>query len=287
MTNKMKHYPIRQSITDRSSISVDLYLKDISKFPMLTEEEEKELSSKIKTDPKAKQKLIESNLRFVVSIAKQYQGKGIELCDLISAGNMGLMEAADRFDPDQGCRFLSYSVWWIRDYILRELLQNRSAIRLPVSKITTINKVNKYITDIEKRTGETPSIFQIADALNISDDEVVESLSYNNLIVDSSAQSDKNEEVSIFDTLVFDDNAQKDFEFDSNKIDIITILKRNLTRIEYEVITKFFGFKGDKMSFEEISISMNITRERVRQIKDKAISKLRKSPDFEYLTNFL
>lgn len=286
----MKHYPIRQSITDRSSISVNLYLKDISKYPLLTDEEEKEILSEIKKENnKAKEKLINSNLRFVVSIAKQYQNKGIDLPDLISAGNIGLMQAISHFDDTYNCKFISYAVWWIRDSILKEILDYGKLIKIPSEKVTKFNKINKIISQYEQENGQTPSIRELANLMDCSEEEI------NNIIFqctisiipDSVVNSDGDTE-SIFETLYVEDgNADINLKKQSISTSIIDFLKQNLNDTEYYVITKFYGLDGPEINLDEISKNCNITKERVRQIKDKAIIKIRKSPDVGKLTNFL
>jgi len=286
----MKHYPIRQSITDRSSISVNMYLKDISKYPLLTEQEETELLSKAKNgDEKAKEKLIVSNLRFIISIAKQYQNKGVEFSDLISAGNMGLMRAISHFDDSYNCKFISYAVWWIRDSILKEILDYGKIIRIPAEKVTKFNKLNKVITQYEQDHGISPSFKELAEILDCSEEDIKNIISQCtvSVIPDSIVNSDGEEE-SIFETLYIENgNADENLKKQSGSIIINDFLKQNLNDTEYYVITKFFGVNGDEMSLDDISKSCNITKERVRQIKDKAIIKLRKCPNVEKLANFL
>jgi len=288
--NNMKHYPIRQSITDRSSISVNLYLKDISKYPLLTDEEESELISKIKNgDEKAKEKLITSNLRFIISIAKQYQNKGIEFADLISAGNIGLMRAISHFDNSYNCKFISYAVWWIRDSILKEILDYGKIIRIPAEKVTKFNKLNKVIAQYEQDHGVSPSFKELEELLNCSEEDLKNVISQCSVFIvpDSIVNSDGEEE-SIFETLYIEDgNTDENLKKQSESKTIIDFLKQNLNDTEYYVISNFFGIEGKKMNIDDISISCNITKERVRQIKDKAIIKLRKCPGVEKLANFL
>lgn len=286
----MKHYPIRQSITDRSSISVNLYLKDISKYPLLTDEEEAELISKIKNgDEKAKEKLITSNLRFIISIAKQYQNKGVEFADLISAGNIGLMRAISHFDNSYDCKFISYAVWWIRDSILKEILDYGKIIRIPSEKITKFNKLNKVIAQYEQEHGVAPSFADLGEILECSEEDLKNIISQCtvSIIPDFIVNSDGEEE-SVFETLYIEDgNTDENLKKQSESTTIIDFLKQNLNDTEYYVITNFFGIEGKEMSLDDISTSCNITKERVRQIKDKAIIKLRKCPGVENLANFL
>lgn len=282
----MKHYQIRQSITDRSSLSVNLYLKDIAKYPLLTEEEEKLLIQQF-PDPKAKELLIKSNLRFVVSIAKQYQGKGVDFADLISAGNMGLIKAIDQFDLNFGFRFLSYAVWWIRDYILKEIQNNGKTIRIPAGKITFINKINKFITEYEQKYGQPPTDDIIAQMLGIEDFNVQNLMSNSIVIIPDTIVNKDGEEESIFDTLHNEnENTDKSLQFKSITVEIIDVLKRNLNQTEFEIITELFGINVNPLSLDEIGIKHNITKERVRQIKDKAIIKLRKSSDILKLSKY-
>lgn len=286
----MKHYPIRQSITDRSSISVNLYLKDISKYPLLTDEEESELISKIKNgDKKAKEKLITSNLRFIISIAKQYQNKGIELADLISAGNIGLMRAVSHFDDSYNCKFISYAVWWIRDSILKEILDYGKIIRIPSEKITKFNKLNKVITQYEQDNGISPSFRDLEEILGWSEEDLKNIISQCTIsIIPDSIVNSEGEQESIFETLCIEDgNTDENLKKQSESTTIYDFLKLNLNDTEYYVLTNFFGINGKEMSLDDISISCNITKERVRQIKDKAIIKLRKCPGVEKLANFL
>lgn len=286
----MKHYPIRQSITDRSSIAVNLYLKDIAKYPLLTDAEELELISKIKDgDDKAKEKLITSNLRFIISIAKQYQNKGIELADLISAGNIGLMRAVSHFNDSYNCKFISYAVWWIRDSILKEILDYGKIIRIPSEKVTKFNKLNKVITQYEQDHGISPSFMELEEILECSEEDLKNIISQCtiSIIPDSIVNSDGEEE-SVFETLCVEDGStDENLRKQSESVTITDFLKQNLNDTEYYVLANFFGIEGKEMSLDDISTSCNITKERVRQIKDKAIIKLRKCPGVEKLLNFL
>lgn len=286
----MKHYPIRQSITDRSSISVNLYLKDISKYPLLTDEEETEIISKIKEgDEKAKEKLINSNLRFIISIAKQYQNKGVELADLISAGNIGLIKAISHFDNTYNCKFISYAVWWIRDSILKEILEYGKIIKIPSEKINKFNKINKTITQYEQENGQSSSLRELSEILGWTEDELKNIISQCtiSIIPDSIVNSDGDTE-SVFETLYTEDgNTDDNLKKQSVSSSIDDFLKQNLNDTEYYVITKFYGLNCHEASLDKISEDCNITKERVRQIKDHAIIKLRKSTGIEKLANFL
>lgn len=284
----MKHYPIRQSITDRSSISVNLYLKDISKYPLLTDDEEREVILKL-DDPGVKEKLINSNLRFVVSIAKQYQNKGIDLSDLISAGNIGLMKAVSHFDGSYGCKFISYAVWWIRDSILKEILDHGKIIRIPTEKVTKFNKLNAAISKYEQDNGISPSLKELSEILNCTEEDIKTIISQCNIsVIPDSIVNSEGESESIFDTLYVEDgNTDENLQRQTNSTSITNYLKQHLNDTEYYVLAKCFGLDGPELSFDTIGNNCGITKERVRQIKDKAIIKLRKCDNVEQLLNFL
>lgn len=286
----MKHYPIRQSITDRSSISVDLYLKDIAKYPLLTDEEEIEIISKVRNgDEEARIKLINSNLRFVISIAKQYQNKGIDFPDLISSGNIGLMKAVSHFDNTYNCKFISYAVWWIRDSILKEILDHGKIIRIPSEKITKFNRLNKVITQYEQDHGYSPSLKDLSEILNCTENDIKTIISQCTIsIIPDSIVNSEGDVESIFETLYIDEgNTDENLKKQSVSTSIIDFLKNNLNGTEYYVLTKFFGLDGSEASLDNISEACGITKERVRQIKDHAIIKLRKCNGVEKLANFL
>lgn len=286
----MKHYQIRQSITDRSSISVDLYLKDIAKYPLLTDDEEKVVVERIKLgDDEAADLLIKSNLRFVVSIAKQYQGKGIELADLISCGNIGLLKAATRFHDSYGCKFLSYAVWWIRDQILKEIQINGKVIRVPSGKVVLLNRINKFINDFEQENQRPPSIKELSDSLDISEEEISDTFKYGNIMsVSDTVTNSDGETESIFETLYTEEgNTDSEIKREDANSSIIDILKSNLSKIEYDVVSKIFGLEGNELALDVIGEQHGITKERVRQIKDKAIIKLRKCPEVYQLNKYL
>lgn len=288
--NNMKHYPIRQSITDRSSISVDLYLKDISKYPLLTETEESETISKmINGDEDAKTKLINSNLRFVISIAKQYQNKGIDLSDLISCGNIGLMKAVSHFNNTYNCKFISYAVWWIRDSILKEILDHGKIIRIPTEKITKFNRINKAITQYEQDHGVSPSLKELSEILNCTEDDLKNIISQCTIsVIPDSIVNSEGDIESIFETLYIEEgNTDENLKKQSVSTSILDFLRTNLNGTEYYVLIKFFGLDGQEMSLDNISEACGITKERVRQIKDHAIIKLRKCNGVEKLANFL
>ena len=279
----MKHYKIRQAITDRSSESVNRYLKDIKKYPLLTDEEEKKLFANLTKENS--DKIIQSNLRFVVSIAKQYQGKGIELADLIAVGNTGLMQALNKFDPTLGCKFISYAVWWIRQAILEEIMTNGKTIKVPTNKVANNIKIMRAITAYEQKYGIPPSEDDIAEELDMDIDELKQVMKSNIVILNDSIKNAEGEEESIFDSIIIDDYTEEDMLKDI-KVAVSAALEE-LNPIEQQVIKDFFGFNGEPKEMCVIAELNNITVERVRQIKDKAIIKLRKSKNIEALLKYL
>lgn len=268
----MKHFQIKQSITDRSTDSVRLYLKDISQYPLLTPEQEKELATKaIQGDRQAKNKLIESNLRFVVSIAKQYQGKGLELEDLISAGNLGLIRATELFEPERDLRFLSYAGWWIRDFIINELINYGKEIRIPFNKTITINKINQALLDFETKNERPPTADELAELLEMEEDSVKELMGMTELsIVKDLSEVDASYTPEI--------NVNQDF--------LIRFLHTVLSKTEAQILCESFGIGTEEKDIKEIADERNLTMERVRQIKNTAILKLRKHPHINNLLNY-
>lgn len=268
----MKHFQIKQSITDRSSESVRLYLKDISKYPLLTVEQERELAIKAANgDKQAKDKLIESNLRFVVSIAKQYQGKGLELEDLISVGNLGLLRALELFEPERELRFLSYAGWWIRDFIINEIINNGKSIRIPFNKTITINKINQALIQFETENERPPTADELAELLEMEEDSIKELMDIT--------------EVSIVKDLTdLDINYTPDIN--NNQEFLKGFLASLLTNTETRVLCESFGIGTEEKDIKEIAEELEVTMERVRQIKNTAILKLRKHPHINNLLNY-
>lgn len=286
----MKHFKIKQSITDRSTISVNLYLKDIAKIPILTEQEERDLLCKIKQgDEKAKKKLIESNLRFVVSIAKQYQNKGVTLEDLISVGNMGLIEAVNKFNIDYSCRFLSYAIWWIRDYILKEIFTNGKTIKIPIGKTNSIIKFNKLVNEYEQKNERTPTIEELMEATGWSEEEVTDLMAYSRLQVCSEENVNGDGEA----TSIYNLTSSEEFSIEENvnkeslKTDLIDNLKQVLNPIEYVIVLNLFCLVEKPKNLETLSNELGLTKERIRQIKDKSITKLRRSDAINQLQKYL
>lgn len=269
----MQHYQIRPSITDRSVESVKMHLKEISRYKVLTPEQESELAQKMYNgDQEAKDLIIKSNLRFVVSIAKQYQGKGIEFEDLIAVGNCGLLKAAEKFNPNLGFRFLSYAGWWIRDYIINEIINNGKLIRIPFNKTITINKLNRFIEAFEVEHGRSPTEDELSEMLQISENEIEELLE----VCGTSVSKD-----------LENCNVGYTEELDCDMSALLPFLKSNLTKMEYIVLTRSFGLEGEELELKEIAKKYHLTRERIRQIKNRAIIKLRKCPNINNLSNLI
>jgi RNA polymerase primary sigma factor len=265
----MQHFQIRQSITDRSTDSIRIHLKEIAKYKVLSPEEELELAIKMYNgDKDARETLIKSNLRFVISIAKQYQGKGVELEDLISAGHVGLIKSCDKYNPDLGYRFLSYAGWWIQDFIINEIITYGKTIRIPFNKTMTINKLNKLIMQFEMKHERIPTADELAQLLNVDEEEINDLLNANDTLVSNDLE---NCNIGYAEETV------------SNLPELCNFLKSNLTNLEYKVLVKSFGLKGEEMELKEIAKQLGLTTERVRQVKNKAIIKLRKHPNINNL----
>lgn len=265
---------ITQSITNRELESFDKYLKDINPIELISPEREVELSNLIKQgNQRAKDELIRSNLRFVISIAKQYQGRGLEISDLVSEGNIGLIKAAEKFDSSKGIKFISYAVWWIRQSILQGLSDNSRTIRLPLNQINTLNKIRNCQSELEQKLQRTPDSGELADALDISVDKI-------NLGITSS-QFTKSLNTPIGDDdMILEDTISGDFETDlelekeSVRFEISQLLTR-LSDKEKLVIELSFGLKGEEMTLGEIGQKLGVGSERVRQIKTLALKKLK------------
>lgn len=284
----MKHYKIRQSITDRSSITMKLYLKEVNKQPLLSSAEELELAQKACTgDKEAIDRLVQCNLRFVISIAKQYQGQGLELPDLINEGNIGLMKAAEKFNPDLGFKFISYAVWWIRQNILQALAEDGKIVRIPLNQLSDLNKINKAITKFEQENERRPSYLELSDILDMEVDKIVETVNISNSAVSIDQPLDEDQEETLGDTLSLNEDSDNALIKSSLKKDIQLLLTDTLNEVELSVITKVFGINCTPMYLEDIADDLNITKERVRQIKDRAIIKLRKSDKIQLLTKYL
>ena len=274
----MRQLKIATQITNRDSQAVEKYLQEISKIPMITPEEENSLAKQIhQNNQKALEKLVKANLRFVVSVAKQYQHQGLSLSDLINEGNLGLMKAGQRFDETKGFKFISYAVWWIRQSILQALAEQGRIVRLPQNKIGTYNKANKAFLAFEQEWEREPSTEELSDILDMSAEEVSNIFTSNTRHVSLDAPTTEDETVTWADNLPGEDHADNDTQKDSLRTEIYRILK-SLTPREAEIISAYFGLEGDHgPSLEEIGKKYDLTKERIRQIKERAIKRLQKA----------
>ncbi len=287
----MRQLKITKSITNRESQSLEKYLQEIGKVELITPEEEVKLAIRIKQgDQRALERLTKSNLRFVVSVAKQYQNQGLSLPDLINEGNLGLIKAAQRFDETRGFKFISYAVWWIRQSILQALAEQSRIVRLPLNKVGLTNRINKAFSQLEQEYEREPSAEELAEMLEIETDEVAATLGIATRHVSMDSPLAEGEENTLIDVLQNPNAESTDEELDhkqSLKTEIDRSLK-TLTERQQDVIRYFFGIGVDHpMSLEDIGERFNLTRERVRQIKDKAISKLKTNSRCKLLKGYL
>ncbi|MDQ1151391.1 MULTISPECIES: sigma-70 family RNA polymerase sigma factor [Sphingobacterium] len=285
----MRQLKITQSITNRESQSLDKYLHEIGKVDLITAEEEVELAQRIREgDQVALEKLTKTNLRFVVSVAKQYQNQGLTLGDLINEGNLGLIKAAKRFDETKGFKFISYAVWWIRQSILQAIAEQSRIVRLPLNQVGSLSKISKAFSKLEQEYEREPSPEELADILETTVDKVSDTLSNSGRHVSMDAPFVQGEENTLLDVL-----ENHDPDTDSSLIDesLSEEIKRSLatlTEREREIIVLFFGLGSNhQLSLEEIGEKFSLTRERVRQIKDKALQRLRHTSRSKILKSYL
>lgn len=286
----MRQLKITKQVTNRETASLDKYLQEIGKVELITADEEVELAQRIKAgDQRALEKLTKSNLRFVVSVAKQYQNQGLTLPDLINEGNLGLIKAARRFDETRGFKFISYAVWWIRQSILQALAEQSRIVRLPLNKIGSINKINKMYAFLEQENEREPSPEEIAQRLEMSVNEVKESLKNSGRHVSMDAPLVEGEDSNLYDVLRSGESPNPDRALvqESLRIEIERALE-TLTPREADVVRLYFGL-GDyqPMTLEEIGETFDLTRERVRQIKEKAIRRLKHTSRSKILMTYL
>ncbi len=285
----MRQLKITKSITNRESASLDKYLQEIGKEELITVEEEVELAQRIKKgDQAALEKLTRANLRFVVSVAKQYQNQGLSLPDLINEGNLGLIKAAEKFDETRGFKFISYAVWWIRQSILQALAEQSRIVRLPLNQVGSLNKINKAFSKFEQEHERKPSPEELADSLELPADKVADTLRVSGRHVSVDAPFVDGEDNSLLDVLVNNDspNADKSLIMESLSREIHRALA-TLTERESDIIRLFFGIGCQEMTLEEIGERFGLTRERVRQIKEKAIRRLRHTSRSKLLKSYL
>ena len=285
----MRQLKITKSITNRESASLDKYLQEIGREELISVEEEVELAQRIKQgDQAALEKLTRANLRFVVSVAKQYQNQGLSLPDLINEGNLGLIKAAEKFDETRGFKFISYAVWWIRQSILQALAEQSRIVRLPLNQVGSLNKINKAFSKFEQENERKPSPEELAEQLDLPADKVTDTLRVSGRHISVDAPFVEGEDNSLLDVLVNNDspNADKALINESLSREIERALG-TLTERENDIIKLFFGIGCQEMTLEEIGEKFGLTRERVRQIKEKAIRRLRHNSRSKLLKSYL
>src|SRR5690554_4003684 len=286
----MRQLKITKQVTNRETKSLNSYLQDVSKIDLITAEEEVELAQRIREgDQRALDKLSRANLRFVISVAKQYQNQGLSLPDLINEGNLGLVKAAKRFDETRGFKFISYAVWWIRQSILQVLAEQSRIVRLPLNRVGSLNKISKTFSELEQKFEREPSPEELAEVLEVTASEVVDTMKISGRHVSMDAPFVQGEENSLLDVLENDGEVKPDDGLmnDSLRKEVQRALS-TLTQREADVITLYFGLNGEHaMTLEEIGEKFNLTRERVRQIKEKAIRRLRHTSRSKTLKPYL
>ena len=285
----MRQLKITKSITNRESASLDKYLQEIGREELISVDREVELAGRIRNgDRAALEELVRSNLRFVVSVAKQYQNQGLSLPDLINEGNLGLIKAAEKFDETRGFKFISYAVWWIRQSILQALAEQSRIVRLPLNQVGSMNKINKALQRFEQEYERRPSAEELAEALDMPVDKIAETLKMSGRHVSVDAPFVEGEDNSLIDVMVNEDspNADRGLINESLSTEISRALA-TLTPREADILRKFFGIGTPEKSLEEIGDELHLTRERVRQIKEKAIHKLESGQRSRILMTYL
>lgn len=285
----MRQLKITKSITNRESASLDKYLQEIGKEELITVEEEVELAQRIKKgDHAALEKLTRANLRFVVSVAKQYQNQGLSLPDLINEGNLGLIKAAEKFDETRGFKFISYAVWWIRQSILQALAEQSRIVRLPLNQVGSLNKINKAFSKFEQEHERKPSPEELAESLDLPADKVADTLKVSGRHISVDAPFVDGEDNSLLDVLPNTDSPNADRALINESL--AREIDRSLTTLterESDIVRLFFGIGCQEMTLEEIGERFGLTRERVRQIKEKAIRRLRHTSRSKLLKTYL
>ena len=286
----MRQLKITKSITNRESASLEKYLQEIGHEELLTTDEEVELAQRIrKGDKKALERLTKANLRFVVSVAKQYQNQGLSLPDLINEGNVGLIKAAEKFDETRGFKFISYAVWWIRKSILQAIAEQSRIVRLPLNQVGSVNKIAKELNKFEQEHERKPSVDEIAERVDLPEDKIADALKANSRHISMDAPIADGEDSSMIDFLTSNDTSSTDKELvaESLKEEIKRIIAK-LNDREQKIIIAYFGIDGSpEMTLDEIGKKYNLTRERVRQIKEKAIRRLRHNTKNKLLKSYL
>lgn len=289
----MRQLKIQKSITNRSSEALDKYLVEIGRVPMISVDEEIELAQKIRKGGKegeqAKEKLVMANLRFVVSVAKQYQHQGLSLTDLIDEGNIGLVKAAEKFDETRGFKFISYAVWWIRQSILQAIAEQSRIVRLPLNQVGALSKINSEISKFEQKNQRRPSVSELAKLTDMDESKLDQTIKADNHHMSIDAPFQEDEENSMADVLSSgeDSRADKQVDYESMSQELQTVLRNVLKDREIQIVTQCFGIGCHEKGLEEIGDQLGLTRERVRQIREKSIVKLRESGYAKLLIKYL
>lgn len=289
----MRQLKIQKSITNRSSEALDKYLVEIGREPMITVDEEIELAQEIhkggRKGERAKEKLIKANLRFVVSVAKQYQHQGLSLTDLIDEGNIGLVKAAEKFDETRGFKFISYAVWWIRQSILQAIAEQSRIVRLPLNQVSAISKINQVTNEFIQQHNRRPSIRELSELTGIDESRIRQSQNADNHHMSIDAPFSDDDDNSMADMLSGGEDSRTDrsVDFESMSDDLKAVLKKTLKDREITIVTECFGIGCHEKGLEEIGTEMGLTRERVRQIREKAIEKIRESGNARVLMKYL
>ena len=285
----MRQLKITKSITNRESASLDKYLQEIGREELVTPDEEVELAQRIrKGDQEALEKLTRANLRFVVSVAKQYQNQGLSLPDLINEGNLGLIKAAEKFDETRGFKFISYAVWWIRQSILQALAEQSRIVRLPLNQVGSLNKINKALTRFEQENERQPTNEELSEMIDVPKDKISDTLRVGSRHVSVDAPFVEGEDNSLLDVLPNDDSPSADRGLVNESLNTeIERAQSPLTDREREIVKSFFGIGCQEMTLEEIGERFGLTRERVRQIKEKAIRRLKSPSRSKLLKGYL
>ena len=285
----MRQLKIIQSITNRESASLDKYLQEIGREDLVSIEEEIELAQRIrKGDRKALERLTKANLRFVVSLAKQYQNQGLSLPDLINEGNLGLIKAAEKFDETRGFKFISYAVWWIRQSILQAIAEQSRIVRLPLNQVGSVNKINRLLNKFEQENERRPSVEELSSQIDLPEEKIDDALKAPSRHISVDAPFVEGEDNSLLDVLINDDapTTDRSLVLESLHTEIKSALK-GLNERERNVLEAFYGIDQPEMTLEEIGVKYGLTRERVRQIKEKAIRRLRANTNNKVLKAYL
>ena len=289
----MRQLKIQKSITNRSSEALDKYLVEIGRVPMISVDEEIELAQKIRKGgregERAKENLVKANLRFVVSVAKQYQHQGLGLTDLIDEGNIGLVKAAEKFDETRGFKFISYAVWWIRQSILQAIAEQSRIVRLPLNQVGALSKINSEISKFEQKNQRRPSVQELSSLTNIDETKIDQTIKADNHHMSIDAPFQEDDDNSMADVLASgeDSRADKQVDYESMAKELDTVLRNVLKDREITIVRECFGIGCHEKGLEEIGDQLGLTRERVRQIREKSIVKLRESGYAKLLIKYL